>query len=135
MPAKTTTKPRQKKFKTIEGDYLKLTEAASGYGFRLAWWVATLDDFGSVVGETNIRNKTQETLDRGELEIWIADQVASKFTNDIDAAGFYFDSKKRAQEALSAIDAALLDHEILRWPDWAILAKQAGWTPPEGWEP
>jgi hypothetical protein len=47
-----------------------------------------------------------------------------------------FSSERRAKQAKSAANAALLaDRDGRQWPDWAVKAYASGWKAPKGWKP
>lgn len=49
---------------------------------------------------------------------------------------FIFPDEQTATECLLRVNRKLLEWKKSKpWPDWAVLAREAGWKPPEGWEP
>ena len=102
------------------------------------------DDIGAVLGEesslTIIGYKNsllKANINKDEREHMIA-SVAAMDTEGYQCSpeGFYWETKKEAQVALRYINLRLKsDREDRPWPEWAIQAKTAGWTPPKNWKP
>lgn len=108
-----------------------------GYGgYRISWFVD--GDVGATLGEQEFTAKqVEKSKDTDEWEYRLCNYVASK-TQGVsqDANGYMWETQREAKAALKVIRAALKDGRSRRpWPDWAIKAKAAGWTPPNGWTP
>lgn len=123
-------KPRPRKYRTADGDYLTIDDSDGAY--RVAWYIADWCDIGGRVGESEQPDAAPE--DRSDWEMWQADRCVKRFASGRDIDGYYFDSMSKARAALAAANEGLLSGEA-PWPEWALLAKAAGWTPPEGWRP
>jgi hypothetical protein len=127
-PRKNSPKPEI--YKTEDGDYLDIEERDDYY---IAWYLPTDGDFGAIVGEDpQIGSKPPENKD--DWECWIAHKTVQALADGQDDHGFFFEGIKKARLALAAANEALLSGHA-PWPAWAITAKDAGWTPPEGWKP
>jgi hypothetical protein len=123
-----------KKYKTQDGDYLTVIE--DGHAHRVAWFVAEHCDIGLFVGDDFEADKEKECpTDKGDWECWVASHSAAPFSDRSDSQGFVFDAAVSAKKALRAANEALLRGDKKPMPGWALKAKDAGWTPPEGWKP
>lgn len=123
--------PRAKKYKSEDGCYLTITERVGH--FYLVWYIPDDEDFGGYVGESEIYQASEAPKSKDEWEIWTADNQAKRFAEGRDGTGFYFNTATKAKLALAAANEVLLTGAP--WPDWALKAKEAGWTPPKGWKP
>lgn len=123
-------KPRPRKYRTADGDYL-VTDDDDGI-YRLAWYIAEWRDIGGHVGESEQPDAAPKEKDY--WEVWQADRSVKELADGRDSKGYYFDSVSKARAALAAANEGLLSGEA-PLPEWALLAKAAGWTPPEGWKP
>lgn len=126
--SKTAPRKRARRYKDAEGNYLMVT--GDIHGFRVCWFCPDIDSEGSSLGERAPRGGDNSAA---EQENRLAYMAAEPFSDTRDCAGFLFETERRAKEALRAADEALLSGEV--WPDWARKARDAGWTPPEGWKP
>lgn len=115
---------------------------ADRYGeeFYIAW---VLDgDEGGMLGQDVFVNEDLKTITPDDWDHVKASIVAAQ-TEGVErkraqlAHGecYVWPSKKLARQALRAIRSALKDRSSIPWPDWAVKAKAAGWTPPTGWSP
>ena len=130
------TKPAKKKpserYKTADGDHLAIDERNDGY--YIGWYLHAEQDFGAYVGE-DPRHPRKPPDDKDDWECWVAHEAIKAFAEDTDnSRGFCFESRAKAKLAMAAANEALLTGNI-PWPAWAITAKDAGWTPPDGWKP
>lgn len=114
---------------------LEIIECRDGYGII---WVVDGED-GAEVGDFafgRARPKDQDGVDA-----WLAYHAAKPLADGVRGAqeGFRFATKRRANEALRAIRAALrADKDAQKnkpWPAWAQSAAAAGWRAPKGWVP
>lgn len=126
-------KPRPRKYRTADGDYLVIdTDASREDRYRLAWFIKDWQDIGGRVGDE--APGPTPPKDKSEWEVWQAARSVMALADGRDQDGYYFESLSRARAALAAANAGLLSGEA-PLPAWALLAKAAGWTPPEGWKP
>lgn len=123
-------KPKTKRYVTEDGCYLAIDDRSEG--FYIAWYIPEDSDFGAYVGEDSAPPKPPE--DKEGWECWVAHKAVEPLADDKDDRGFVFETEKKAKLALAAADDALSNGHT-PWPAWAIQAKDAGWTPPEGWKP
>ena len=124
---------KRSKYKTDEGDYLTLEEGSNDL-YRIAWFIREEGDIGGTLGETPIGHSDTRPTEKSEYEVWQADRSVKALADGCDGRGFYFESRKKGLLALKAANDALLSGDA-PWPAWALQAKAAGWTPPEGWKP
>ena len=125
------------RYKTKDGDYLVIYERRLEYEwYRLVWYIVWYirewQDYGGIVGDTIPGEVAPK--DREEWEVWQAARSVMALADGRDHDGYYFTSRSKARAALAAANAGLLSGEA-PWPAWALQAKEAGWTPPEGWKP
>ena len=121
------------RYKTKDGDYLVIVERDSeDESYCLVWYIREWKDYGGIVGDT-IPGEVAPN-DREEWEVWQAARSVMALADGHDHDGYYFASKSKARAALAAANAGLVSGEA-PWPAWALQAKEAGWTPPEGWKP
>ena len=110
----------------------KLIIEEDRYRFRIVWFLADEGEQGAFLGE---RDYTQDDPDRASDEDrpHIAATLAVKSLKpDRDIGGFWWETQREAKHALIAANAAI---KGAPWPDWAVKAKAAGWSPPKGWTP
>ena len=121
------------RYKTKDGDYLVIDERGLEYEwYRLVWYIREWQDYGGIVGDTIPGDVAPKDVE--EWEVWQAARSVRALADGRDRDGYYFASKSKARAALAAANAGLLNSEA-PWPVWALRAKEAGWTPPEGWKP
>lgn len=117
-------------------DRLIVVEDRNGYRWRICWWLADEQEEGAVLGD---RLYSEAELQRASPDDWehvMAVLVAGKCAGvERDSGGYYWEVKSHATGALKIIKAALYDKSRRPWPQWALEAKAAGWTPPPGWSP
>lgn len=121
-----------KKYKSISGAYLRVCERDNGYA--IGWYDPEEEDFDLYIGEIAY-NKFP--ADKREWEDWIAYWAILPFAKKKDRTGFLFKTKKEAKLALRVATLALMAGVtwLVPWPEWAIQAIEAGWTPPKCWKP
>jgi hypothetical protein len=117
---------KQPKYTTSDGAVLALFETR--HAFAIGWYYPQAEE-GSDPSDAPLGDF--KTYDQ---EFTTAQEAVRAYAIDPKEHIFEFDSKKRAQQALDAANVALLGVER-PWPDWAVKAKDAGWTPPDGWKP
>ena len=72
---------------------------------------------------------------KSDWECWQADTAVKDMADGRDPiSGYWFETYDKAKAALAEANRCLLTGEA-PWPAWAVQAKAAGWTPPEGWKP
>lgn len=126
-------KPRPRKYRTADGDYLVIDERGREYDwYRLVWYIREWQDYGGIVGDTIPGDVAPKDVE--EWDVWQAARSVMALADGRDHEGYYFTSKSKARAALAAANAGLLSGEA-PLPEWALIAKAAGWTPPEGWKP
>ena len=118
------------RYKTKDGDHLIIDDSDGAY--RLVWYIREWQDYGAIVGDTLPGEAAPN--DREAWEVWQAARSVMELADGRDNDGYYFETKSKARAALAAANAGLLSGEA-PWPAWALQAKEAGWTPPEGWKP
>ena len=110
------------------------------YQYRIAWFLGDEDGEMGVLGEGRERF-TQKQLDKAPPESWerikahLVLQQMKDETRECDTTGYYWESVSAAKKALVLIRTALRDKSNKPWPQWALEAKAAKWTPPKGWTP
>lgn len=120
-----------KKYKSAEGDYLRVVEADY---FRIGWHTVETGDVELYVGYDTGLDESAMPTDKSDWEIWQAHRTIKPLAEGRDYDGFYFLSGKDARAAMHLANEALLAGSS-PWPEWAVLAKAAGWTPPKNWKP
>jgi hypothetical protein len=119
----------------------------------VAWACADDDDEGGIIGERRRPDvegdikRALEKRDLDELESAFVEReaaaVAAEFGEDVarHTMGGWIFGGKAAKVALKRMKAALAEaRRVFKsgsdpWPAWAVTAKAAGWTPPDGWKP
>lgn len=123
---------RTKRYKCEDGSYLTL-EGGDGT-WHVAWYCADIEDVGAYVGDT-ATVPDEPPKEKSTWEMWVAHRAIAPLADGRSSAyGFFFESEKKARLALSAANEALRNGGA-PWPEWAIQAKEAGWTPPKNWKP
>ena len=122
---------RTKRYVASDGCYLTVDERAEG--IYIAWYLPEEDDVGGYIGEGP---EAQEPAsdDIEAWENWVVYETVKTHADGKDGRAFYFETVRKAKIALAACNVALAT-KSRPWPSWAIQAKEAGWTPPEGWKP
>lgn len=116
-------------------DRLAIFECREGYGIV---WVVDGED-GAEVGDFAWGQARPKDPD--DVESWLVYHAAKPLADGRRSSrvGFRFSTKRRANEALRAIRAALrADRDAQKnkpWPEWAVKAAEAGWRAPKGWSP
>ena len=101
---------------------------------RLAWFFSDMSDVGGNLGDVLPRD-VDDRDERRELDTMHKTAMLT-YGVQKDRDGFYWPSERAAKTALTAVNAAARAARAgKRWPDWAIKARAAGWTPPKGWTP
>jgi len=104
-------------------------------GERDSWAIGWEDpEFGQInlwVGED--RQPKDPPTDPNQWLSWIADKCCRESGAEFDHHRYVWETRQQAQSALAAIALAVASGKP--WPDWAIKAKEAHWTPPKGWRP
>ena len=126
-----TTHAKTKPYVSEDGCHLAIDERADG--FYIAWFIPEDGDFGGYIGEHEETSETPPDK-KEDWENWVVYQTVKSLADDKDSRGFVFDTMKKAKVALAGANNALLNGHA-PWPAWAVQAKAAGWTPPEGWKP
>ena len=126
-----TERKKTKKYVSDTGDYLAVDIQAGAY--RLIWYIKEDNEYGDTVRKFN-EDEPEPKSSRDAWDVWQANRHATPLADGDDMHGLYFDSEARAHKALRAVNEALLSGEA-PWPLWAVKAKEAGWTMPEGWKP
>jgi len=121
----------------VAKDHLFITDGDHGQ-YRLQWYIAEYDDYGSIVGEGSPPEFVERDSDDEDAlvnwECWKSHEVAAKSKGvQKDSGGFYWESKSLAQAALKLINAELKADRPL--PEWAKTAIANGWKAPKGWKP
>jgi hypothetical protein len=128
-----------KKAKASDGSYLEIDQERGGY-YRLVWYFD--GDYGMVCGENpklartapkRRRGQTEEDH-RSDLEAHAVEKAIKPLAHGRDERGFYWESVVAAHRAYR-VACSVLSGKETPWPQWAIQAKAAGWTPPKGWKP
>jgi hypothetical protein len=128
MAAKT----KPKRYVCEDGTYLAINDRVEGV--YIAWYFPEDDDFGGYIGEDPSAPKEPPGDDVAAWENWVAYETVKLHADDKVVQGFRFETMKKAKTALAACNEAL-STKSRPWPAWAIQARDAGWTPPEGWKP
>ena len=111
------------------------------------YWSVELDDYddvGAVLGEESeadrvayarrIKDSGEDGTDREYMVSVLAAMESPGVKHN--GAVFYWETLREAQQALRFINLRLkVAKKEIPWPDWAIRAKAAGWTPPKNWKP
>ena len=130
MAKSKVTKLRAKRYVTEDGSYLAIDESGD---YSIGWVIPDEGEFGAYIGDTDYNSPTAPKS-KDEWEAWAVYQAVKPFAEGKSQLnGFYFGSKRQAQLALQAANASLVSNAP--WPEWAVRAKAAGWTPPKGWRP
>lgn len=114
---------------------LRIIECRNGYGII---WVVD-GEHGAEVGDFAF--DWARPKDQDDVDPWLAYHAARPLADGGRGAcdGFRFTTRRRANEALRAIRAALrADKDAQKnkpWPAWAQAAAAAGWRAPKGWVP
>ena len=144
MAAKKTTKasakkavkaPRARRYKSPDGAYLIIDDNARN-GLQIVWYMPDQDDIGGTVGEGEPTDTLPDDPEKRLLhwEVNTAYRAVQPFADGhVKHYGFTFESMAKAKLALRAANEALRSDTLM--PAWAVAALEAGWTPPEGWEP
>lgn len=105
-------------------------------GYRVAWWFPEDEDFGIALGD---RPYTPKDLPAPSSARW--DHIAASLavadvgTPERDDEGLLWPTEAAARRALKVAQAAMARRGEQPWPEWAMTAHAAGWTPPKGWKP
>jgi hypothetical protein len=125
-----------KKYKDKEGMYLAIAELRDG--FRVGWFDTEENSVEAFTDDSPVPPRDEQPADKSTWENWIAYWAMVPFARDqngwSEGVPIAFASITAARKALAAANAALLSGSA-PWPEWAILAKDAGWKPPTGWKP
>jgi hypothetical protein len=125
---------RVRQYVTEDGDSLSIDDSRNN--IQIAWFCD--GDYGMYVGEPfdGMESKEPPSV-KDSWEIWIVHQTIKVFSDGTSKnRGFYFDTMAKAKKALKAANIALNEGmSKAAWPEWAIQAQAAGWTPPSGWKP
>jgi len=113
-----------------DGSYLDIDERAKG--LYIAWYLPNDGNFGAYLGE-DAELSPKPPNDKEGWEMWTANRAVRPLSEGRDQHGYVFETMKAAKEALAAANQALRGDSP--WPQWAIKAKAAGWTPPKDWKP
>ena len=143
MAAKKTTKasakkavkaPRARRYKSPDGSYLMIEENAR-LGPQVVWYIPE-HGVGGAVGDIEPTDTLPGDPEerRSQWEVNTAYRAVQPFADGhVKHYGFTFESMAKAKLALRAANEALRSDTLM--PAWAVAALEAGWTPPEGWEP
>lgn len=121
---------RTKKYVSSDKSYLMIDE--NDY-FYIAWYLPDDDDLGAYLGDSG-DPQGESPDDRDEWEVWTACKAVQPFALHRSATGFAFETEAIVRRALRAANEAL-NRGGGPWPEWAIRAQDAGWTPPKNWKP
>jgi hypothetical protein len=106
------------------------------YKYRLSWYIPEDNGIGGSVGDVKHTESDLKTVDADAVDAVIAYLTASKLDGVLtDHAGFYWESRAKAQAALRVVKAAIAAGADRPMPDWAQKALAAGWKAPKGWRP
>lgn len=128
---------RVKKYKGSDGEYLELVEQK--YGYRISWWFPIDGEGeGGAIGDV-YPGPTESAPDDPDLwSDWCAYYACLPFSEQADCKSWEgpltFETARRAKDAIRAANFALTT-KSRPWPEWALKARDAGWTAPEGWKP
>lgn len=115
---------------------LVVDDGRDEFNFYIIWEFE--DDTGGTLGDELYSPDRLKNADAGDWD-HIAATIAAGKTDLVQhnpSDGYYWPTRAAANAALKAIKAALkAGREAKPWPEWAIKAKGAGWTPPKGWTP
>ena len=120
------------KYVSSDGCTLAINERVEG--IYIAWYIPEDGDFGGYIGEGAERDEEPSGNDLEAWENWAAYQTIKIHADGKNIQGFFFNTIRKARTALAAANETLTT-KSRPWPSWAIQAKEAGWTPPEGWKP
>lgn len=119
---------------------------ADGYGeaYYIAW-IFDGDEGGILGDETYTDVDLAKAAAKSDDDSWqhIKATITASKTERVDrrrvhramSTCYVWPTRKAATAALRAVKAAIKDRSDVPWPDWAVKAKAAGWTPPKGWAP
>ena len=111
---------------------LEIIEGQDGK-WRVGWYFPDEGEFGAMIGEDLGILEQPEPGDKDDREHWVVTRAIKATDPERDDRGFFWESRMQALGA-SILGVAILKSDV-RWPEWAIQAKAAGWTPPKGWKP
>jgi hypothetical protein len=100
-------------------------------------WICDDGEPGANLGETIYSEKDLKdpNADRESLPFIAATIAASKTEGvELREGAYTWQSDAQARKALKAAKLGMKNLDT-PWPDWAVKAKAAGWTPPKGWKP
>ncbi|MGK3995007.1 hypothetical protein [Sorangium sp. So ce1024] len=107
----------------------KLVLKTDRAGWRVQWWLAEESDLGACLGDEWPITVTAEA-GSADWEHQTATVAAASTTGrQRDGGGFYWGSRRLAQSALLAANAALKRRPLA---DWEKKALENGWLPPKG---
>jgi hypothetical protein len=102
----------------------------------ICWYFSEEGEAGATLGDVVY---TEAQVKNAPAEAWearAASFAASKTEGvEKDSEGYFWQSKKAANNALRAIKTTLKAGHRKPWPHWATKAAAAGWTAPKGWKP
>lgn len=107
---------------------------------RIQWYFPEEDDWGALLGEDRevVSEEKLATSSGGDWDhfaVLHALQVGATHDGQ-DRDGFFWTSEKAAKAACKAAKTFVRAKRGEKpWPGWAIQAKAAGWSPPDGWVP
>jgi len=112
-------------------DRLVIDEDRDGK-YRIAWFIAEEQETGAALGEhPELLDQREPPADRDAWEAWTAENAVASMKSEHDGAGYYWESRSAANDAIRQIREALKQERPL--PDWARTALAEGWKPPKGW--
>lgn len=128
--------PQVKKYITEGKEFLAIDDSRDL--IRIAWFGMEEEDFGLYVGEKvpEVQSPTPPT-NKSDWETWVAHNTLAPFAKEDRGHNeeYLFRSMAIAKQAIKAGNEALHRGIGVPWPDWALKAQAAGWTPPTGWKP
>lgn len=108
----------------------RLVIESDRYGYRIQWYIASMNDLGSVLGESPVITKVKAAPESEDWEHEVASvAVIGSKGIERDSVGYYWESRAHAQAALKAANAAIKNRPLA---DWEKKALAEGWKPPKG---
>lgn len=108
---------------------LVLNDMHDRHFIRISWFFPEEDDYGVNVGDDYPMGPTAD-----EIEMRAIHDAVKPLADGKDDSGFRWESKTRAQRALTVAKAAQkAAHSTRPMEEWESKAIAAGWKPPKGW--
>jgi hypothetical protein len=122
-----------KKYRGDEGEYLAICDGSRDGLYTFGWY---FDEEGYVTCpvlqllESSLKDKAEPPESKSDWESWLVIRTAQEM--GCDKYGD-FATMKLAKAAMNAANEALLRGDRKPTPQWVTMARNAGWTPPDGW--